>query len=99
MRLKVRACGVLVMGLGLGASACTRAGELQTMFANEYSCNEGDVQVEDETGGRYRVAGCNQSVMYTCSASQCVPDVGKESAGPAPSTRPNPAPSSIEAKT
>ena len=92
MRHRVRSYGVLIVGLGLGVSACTIEGHVQTMFANEYSCNEDDVQVEDETGGRYRVAGCEQSVMYTCVGRVCVPDVGKESATAAPSTPAEPAP-------
>ena len=95
MRFKVRG---FVVGLGLGASACSLEGHVQSMFAHEYSCNEDDVQVEDETGGRFRATGCEQSTMYTCIGSLCVPDVGKESATSVPSARPEPAPSPSRAE-
>ena len=99
MSFEMRGIGLLVMGLGLAASACSLEGHVQSMFAHEYSCDEDQVEVEDETGGRFRATGCEQSTMYTCVGRLCIPDVGKESASAAPTAaRPEPAPSASDAK-
>jgi len=98
MRLRARAYGPLVMGLGLTAAACGMEGQVQTMYANEFLCNEQEVQVEDETGGRYRATGCDKSVMYTCVGRTCIPDRIDTTASTTQKPRPEAAASASGAK-
>jgi hypothetical protein len=83
---------------GQGSSPCRVPTPAFRSSPSGWGRHEDDVQVEDETGGRFRATGCEQSTMYTCIGRLCVPDVGKQSASAVPSARPEPAPSPSGAK-
>lgn len=78
---------VLAVGLGFVATACGPQGHVKTMFANEFLCNESEVEVEDVSTERYRATGCDKNVMYTCVDRTCIPDRIEESASTAPQPR------------
>ncbi|MET0790131.1 MAG: trypsin-like peptidase domain-containing protein [Polyangiaceae bacterium] len=63
--------------LGFGFS-CSLAGcltqDLRTEFANEFSCDSSDVDVEELGLRRYRVTGCGRTVRYSCpNDADCIP--------------------------
>ncbi|HEY1535089.1 MAG TPA: trypsin-like peptidase domain-containing protein [Polyangiaceae bacterium] len=70
----MRGHGAWLLGLGLGVSACGGGMErhVRSMFANEHLCDAGEVQVEDESDGRFLASGCDQTELYTCAERQCL---------------------------
>ncbi len=64
------------LGLGLTMSACgvAMAGHVRRMFASEHLCNVSEVEIEDESDGRFRASGCEQTELYTCADGQCLSD-------------------------
>jgi hypothetical protein len=47
---------------------------VRSMFASAHLCDVGEVQVEDESDGRFRAWGCDQTESYTCAERQCLSD-------------------------
>ncbi len=56
-------------------SAACASSQLKSMFANEFDCQAGEVNVEEIGGGRFRVTGCGRTVFYECdhSRTECSP--------------------------
>ncbi|MEP7052388.1 MAG: trypsin-like peptidase domain-containing protein [Pseudomonadota bacterium] len=74
MTLGMRGHRLWLVGLGLGAAACGGGMErhVRRMFANEHLCDAAEVQVENESDGRFRASGCDRTELYTCGERQCL---------------------------
>jgi len=58
----------LVFGVG-----CVEE-KLTAMYAREFNCPKGDIKIGVIGDGRYRVQGCDRTVMYECIGSaNCIP--------------------------
>jgi hypothetical protein len=52
------------------ASGCiTATGVVRERAANEFSCDEGNIEVYSIGGNTYRAVGCGQDATYTCAAA------------------------------
>ena len=71
----------------LVASACASQ-TVRSTYAEEFDC-QSEVDVEDLGSGRFRVSGCNKTVLYVCRRSVCDSERPPDSSPPAsaPSTK------------
>jgi hypothetical protein len=60
-------------------SGCV-ARELKASYSNEFNCPDYQVDVDELGADRYRVSGCNKSVVYQCIGKHCILDREEESA-------------------
>jgi hypothetical protein len=58
--------------------------ELKASYSNEFNCPDYQVNVDALGADRYRVSGCNKSVVYQCIGKHCILD-RREEAESAPS--------------
>jgi hypothetical protein len=77
------------VSLSLLLSGCV-AQELQVAYSNEFNCPDHQVKVQELGAERYRVSGCNKSVVYQCFGDHCGLDREEQaaSARPAPTRQP-----------
>ncbi len=67
------------LSLSLLLSGCVSQ-ELKASYSNEFNCPDYQVDVRPLGADRYRVSGCNKSVVYQCIGSHCVLDRRDEAA-------------------
>src|SRR4051812_12773176 len=81
-----------VVAGGLVAIACSMTGcredEIRSAYASEFKCPEDGVTVEELGLRRYRVAGCDRTVVYQCVGDACAPDREDTPAAEAPVVAP-----------
>lgn len=82
----------------LVAGCASRAGRVTSMAANEFSCREYRIEIEELGNEQYRAAGCEQSALYQCTQTPNRPTefscerVLAPTAGPAPTPPAEPPP-------
>ena len=76
---------VPLCGMCMVAAACASQTARST-YAEEFDCRS-EVEVEDLDAGRFRVSGCDKSVIYVCSRNVCATDRPVDD-GPPPAAAP-----------
>lgn len=66
-----------LLGASLLIASCA-ASELRSTYANEFSCNSDDIEVEELGTQRYRVAGCGRTAIYVCARMTCLLQAASE---------------------
>lgn len=59
--------------MGLAARGCggSMRGEMQERAAIDLRCRDGDVELDERGGGRWRASGCGRRVAYVCTGGEC----------------------------
>jgi len=73
MKSRLLSGGLLVVLCSLGAVGCM-ADRVRSAFANEFSCDNDGVTVDEIGANRWIVTGCGHTVSYACIGTTCIPN-------------------------
>ncbi|MCC7534661.1 MAG: hypothetical protein IT379_00530 [Deltaproteobacteria bacterium] len=62
---------VAATAMVLAACGGSQRGEMRDRAAIDLRCREGDVELEERGGGRWRASGCGRRVAYVCEGGEC----------------------------